>query len=130
MKRPDHNDTDMPTFYGRDLRPWRLRLVRLGDRYGRDDCLVHEQNPHHKVDADPLVEFYDASQSVAKFGPRGQFVSRYYASTLLAGRGGWRSGENRGRGGLCLDGSVEGWNVDAAVMTQVCRWLAAQEVTA
>ena len=52
-----------------------VRIVRLGDRYGRDDRFAHEEDQ-------PLVEFYD-DRYHSQPGDRGQFVSRYYVSTLL-----------------------------------------------
>jgi len=118
---PDPNDdTGMLTVYDDNLRPWRVRLVRIGEAYGRDDCLVHEAAKLHQPDDDPLVEFYDGSQSVDKFGPRGQYVSRYYASTLLKDR---RELCSRG---LLLYGSCPEWRIDGAAATQVVRWLSAQ----
>lgn len=66
-----------------------VRLVRNGDHYGSNFCLVHDKE-------DPLVEFYDAknthdydfvgSREDAKAAGAevlGQYVSRYYLSTLL-----------------------------------------------
>jgi hypothetical protein len=109
----------MPVFWNESGRPFRVRLVREGERYGRDDGIVHDAG-------DPLVEFYDASQDPAKFGERGQFVTRYYASTLLHDDGNavvpdWR---RHCHAGLALDEGVAGWRVDGVVMTQVYRWLA------
>ena len=46
---------------------YNVRLVTKGDRYGLNDCLVHEEDK-------PMVEFY--STKVQKTG-RGYFVSRY-----------------------------------------------------
>jgi len=83
------------TTKGIDGRPFTVRIVREGDGYGRDDCLTHDE-------ADPLVEFYDASQDSSKFGLRGQFVSRYYLSTLL---------EPPTDRGLGLEGSVPAWTI-------------------
>jgi hypothetical protein len=62
-------------------RPFNVRLVCRGGRYGLNDCLVHDED-------DPLVEFWDAT---AEDDPRftrgrGQFVSRYYLSTLTSKR--------------------------------------------
>jgi len=96
-----------PVFFNSENRPFRMRLVPEGERYGREDCLTHDE-------VDPLVEFYDASQDPEKFGERGQFVARYYLSTLR---------ERDGALGLCLDGGIPSWSVDAAFMTQVVRWL-------
>lgn len=102
----------MPVFWNESGRPFRVRLVREGERYGRDDGIVHDAG-------DPLVEFYDASQDPAVFGERGQFVSRYCASTLLAAD----ELMLRSRVGLTLQGDVPAWSVDGCVMAQVYRWL-------
>jgi hypothetical protein len=48
---------------------------------------------------------------------RGQFVSRYYASTLLDGSG--------YPTGLCLDGGVAEWAVSANGMAQVLDYIKA-----
>lgn len=80
-----------------------VRIVRYGDRYGLDDCLTHDEQ-------EPMVEFYDASQCVIKFGPRGQFVSRYYCSTIL---------ENEFPWGLSLDGGIPQWSVSSSGMAHV-----------
>jgi hypothetical protein len=82
-----------------------VRLVRKGDGYGRNLCLTHEKD-------DPLVEFYDArylfsGEAGAEFG---QFVSRYYLSTLQACR------MDRRAHGLCLEGGVPDWTVDSGAM--------------
>lgn len=80
-----------------------VRLVRKGQGYGRNLSVIHEKD-------EPLVEFYDAryvfsGEAGAEFG---QFVSRYYLSTLRASQSPTR--------GLCLDGGVPAWNVDSGAM--------------
>lgn len=85
-----------------------VRLVRKGQTYGRDLCLTHDKD-------DPLVEFYDAryvfaGEAGAEFG---QFVSRYYLTTLRKSR------EPRCQHGLCLEGGVPDWTVDAEAMQTV-----------
>lgn len=87
-------------------RAFNVRVVGTGDRYGRDDCLVNEK--------EPLVEFYDASQSVEKFGPRGQFVSRYKLSTL-------RRSAEEGRG-IALRGAVFAWQVSASNVAEAVEY--------
>ncbi len=85
-------------------RPFLIRVVRHGDRWGLNDCLVHDK-------ADPLIEFYDYNYANVKtFGERGQFVANYYASTLA---------EHAPDRGLCLHGGVDGWEVDAAALAPV-----------
>lgn len=63
-------------------RPFHVVLVRPGDRYGLNDKLTHEGT-------EPLVEFWDASFAEdPRFTlGRGQFVSRYYLSTLTGSDG-------------------------------------------
>lgn len=92
--------------------PWHVRLVWKGARYGRADALTHREN-------EPLVEFYDARADEAKFGPRGQFVARYNATTIIcfpADRG------------LALDFGVPAWTVTPEEMAQVCAWVQTQAV--
>jgi hypothetical protein len=52
-----------------------VRIVVKGDRYGLNDMFTHDQDR-------PLVEFYDDRYHFQS-GDRGQFVSRYYVSSLL-----------------------------------------------
>jgi len=81
-------------------------LIEKGDRYGLDDCLTHTK-------AEPMVEFWDASCANRPgqgawdpgFGPKGQFASRYTASTL-AGH----------RGALSLDYGIPAWTIDAQAL--------------
>lgn len=83
-----------------------VRVVLPGEKYGVDDCLTHDEG------AEALIEFYDATQSPAKFGVRGQFVSRYFASTLQLGTG-----------GLDLYGGVPMWQVSEEQMKRVRAYL-------
>jgi hypothetical protein len=81
-----------------------VRTVLQGDRYGLGDRLTHDN-------ADPMIEFYDYQYAnVRAFGPRGQFVSRYYVSTLAKHPKG---------AGLCLDGGVPEWSVDGRALAPV-----------
>ncbi len=83
-----------------------VRVVFTGDRYGLDDCLVH-------VKPEPVVEFFDWTYAGPNFGPRGQFVSRYYVKTL-----------SNVEGGLSLDGGVPEWTLDAACVRPVVEMAA------
>lgn len=88
-----------------------VRLVEQGDRRGLNFCLI---NP----DPRPTVEFYDLESKAASYdfvGPReeaiaagaprlGQFVSSYYAHTLLENIDTIRS--------LCMNGGVPRWTID------------------
>lgn len=82
-----------------------VRLVFAGERYGLNDCLVHDG------ELGPMIEFYDQTYAGKKtFGPRGQFVSSYYAQTLAT----------HGRGmGITLDGGVPEWRIDGAALAPV-----------
>jgi hypothetical protein len=102
------------------LEKFNVRIVNKGDRYGRADCLTHD-------DDRPMVEFYD-HRYASEAWPRGQFVSRYYVGTLL-GYEGFYGGEPTG--GLCLDGgNANEWSVSADGMALVRAYLKAQEQTA
>ena len=90
---------------------WTVRLVLKGDHYGLDDVLTH-------TGIDPLVEFYDRRYMHTEFG---QFVSRYYLSTLYTDRGG--SFVSRQARGLDLHGGVPDWSISAEGMTLVYDWL-------
>lgn len=98
-----------------------VRIVRVGDRYGRDDCLVHGKEKSDLKDEGPMVEFYDAENEGAAFGTRGQFVSRYYITTIL-GLGKWNPGEAKDTG-LDLMGYEPSWKIDAKAMNLVRDWL-------
>jgi len=88
-----------------------VRIIRHGDRYGLEDCI--------ELKGEPMIEFYDFRYADNRFGPRGQFVSRYYLSTLV-------DDEARlSRTGLCLHGGVPGWSVSASEMREVFEYIRA-----
>ena len=78
-----------------------VRIVFTGEGYGVNDCIINEER-------EPLVEFYDSRYQSPRSN-RGQFVSRYYASTLLDGK----------NGGLSLDGGIPEWTVSPEDMATV-----------
>ena len=78
-----------------------VKILETGDAYGLDDVLT--------ADA-PMIEFYDPRYD---FTPLGQFVSRYYLSTLEDDR------EVLCERGLCLDGGVPAWNVSGQQMAEI-----------
>ena len=94
------NKTDYKAPYAG--RSFNVRIVRSGDKYGRDHCLTHA--------GEPMVAFDDADSAGSSFGPLGQFVSRYYVSTLA---------ERPKHTGLNLEGGVEVWTVDEDAMELV-----------
>lgn len=91
-------------------RNFNVKLVKKGDRHGRNDCLVHDKT-------DPLVQFYDETYTKG-FTELGQFVASYYASTLL----------DRGRYELSLDTSIPEWTVSASNMVDIQNWLKENQV--
>lgn len=87
-------------------RSFTVRVVRRGDGYGVNDQVVHPWS-------NPLVEFYDATYAGPVFGPRGQFVNRYYVDTLI------RSLCGPDVHGLVLEGaSANVWRLDAATFRE------------
>lgn len=95
-------------------RSFNVALVRKGDRYGLDDCLTHEKD-------DPMVEFYDATYAGTKdFGPLGQFVSRYYWSTLTGQDTYSRCDHRLGSPGIDLCGYVPEWKVTGQNVVAAC----------
>lgn len=93
--------------------PFKVRVVQPGERYGRDNCQVHD-------DMDPLVEFYDERfpfYTDPEGVVLGQFVSRYSASTIA-----------NAAGGLQLDGGIAEWRVSSTDMDKVRAWLEANRV--
>lgn len=78
-----------------------VRIVRNGESYGRNNVLVHSQ-------AEPLVEFYDSRYLHEGWDGKGQFVSRYYVSTL-----------QQHQGALSLHGGEPEWTVSSDEMQVV-----------
>jgi hypothetical protein len=91
------------------IEKFNIRVVNTGDKYGRDDCLTNEKAQ--------MVEFYDSRFDHKSSMGRGQFVSRYYTSTILGGEY---------SNGLCLDGGIPEWTVSAEGMKQVVEYLRQQ----
>ena len=92
-------------------RPFTVKIIRKGDAYGLNDCLTHDDEQGFGS----MVEFYDASQNPAHFDPEGQFVSRYYISTIMEGV--------YADQGLCLDGGIPVWAIDRITMREVRNFL-------
>lgn len=82
-----------------------VKLLANGDRYGLDKCLTWDKDAFG-------VEFYDVTYAGDGFDEVGQFVSRYYASTIL-----------EAEGGLCLNGEIPDWNIDGYSMDKVRLWM-------
>ena len=81
-----------------------VRIVNKGEKYGLNDCLTNNKAP--------MIEFYDSRYQGCE--GRGQFVSRYYTSTILDGEY---------ANGLSLDGGIPAWSVSADGMKQVVEFL-------
>lgn len=88
-----------------------VRLVFQGETYGRRGCLIHDKK-------DPLVEFYDTRYDFEDFDGLGQFVSRYYLSTLLERDTDFEGGSY----GLQLDGGSDNWYVTSENMDEILSW--------
>ena len=103
------------------------RILRPGDRYGRENCLVWGEDAGFGV-VDPAakariqaedgsrlgIEFYDKTYAGKPgFDPElGQFTgARYYLSAIL-----------QGQGGLCLQGHVPEWSIGPTEMAFVRDW--------
>lgn len=114
---------------------WCVRMVFIGDLYGRSLCLTYgeEDGMDDAGDKmhDPLIEFYDMDSGAAAIMRNsddkaeayvaeeyGQFVSRYYYSTLKMrdplGEGGALT--DWSKRGLNLDGGVDRWSVSSDFM--------------
>lgn len=83
-----------------------VRILRAGDAYGVTGMLTADRE---------MVEFYDTRYPHTQYG---QFVSRYYVSTILG-----RDTYGNGKGGLDLMGYEPAWKIDAAAMYVVRLWL-------
>lgn len=92
--------------------PFLARVVFKGDGYGAWD--EGQWALHHKKE-EPLIEFFDTRY---QFTPYGQFVSRYYVSTLL------ENDDSRRTPGLNLYGGEPDWSIDGKAMNKVRDWLA------
>jgi hypothetical protein len=98
--------------------PFACVIVRQGDRYGLDFCLVNE--------GETLVEFWDLRYG---HGPIhegaeivGQFVARYLVPTLLD-TDTWSTGRVGERAGLDLYGGEPSWKIDQATAAAFVAWI-------
>jgi hypothetical protein len=88
------------------IEKFNVRIVNTGEKYGLDDCLINEK--------EQMVEFYDSRFDHKSGMGRGQFVNRYYTSTILSGEY---------PNGLCLDFGIPEWTISANGMQQVADYL-------
>lgn len=84
-------------------------IVKTGDSYGLDDILTNTGGQN-------LVEFWDARWANKNgFGDKGQFVTRYYAETLMGHFG-----------GLILDGgNAKDWSISGDGIADVKAYILA-----
>lgn len=107
---------------------FRVHLVQEGEHYGATGGFVYGKalsNGSFGIPINdcqlyghglPLVEFYDVSQDPAKF-PEGQFITRYYMSTLLGmDYVAYSIGDMFA---LVLDGGVPDWTISGDDLQQV-----------
>jgi hypothetical protein len=94
-----------------------VRIIREGDRYGMNDCLVNDSSNRFFNENDPvLVEFWDAGQDPDVFENGCQFTGgRYSLHTLL---------DDTDNGyGLNLYGGEPRWSIDGKAMKTIYEWL-------
>ena len=88
-------------------RRFNVRIITNGDKYGRNHALTMTSNS-------PQVEFYDPMWPESAHPELGQFIGRYYITTL----------QDRDRNqGLDLHGGVPEWGIDADAMQFVHDFL-------
>lgn len=99
--------------------PFNVRVIQTGDAYGRNNELVYEGD-------DPMVEFFDARYNFDKTPDGedlGQFVSRYYLSTL-EGKDEFSTISPIHDGtGIDLQGGVDDWVVDSEYIRGLSKFL-------
>jgi hypothetical protein len=89
--------------------PMLVRIVLPGQYYGRDNVVLNDSKEH-------LVEFFDTRYPFFKNTDGeilGQFISRYYLTTLLESK----------NEGICLDGGNRIWDVDTNSFNKVIDYL-------
>ncbi len=78
---------------------------------------VHTRQDHQYINkaSEAVAAFYDRRYCQSPFHPEyGQFISEYYVSDLCTGQP---------SNGLCLQGGVDAWTIDATTMQQVVAFL-------
>lgn len=92
--------------------PITVRMVMPGETYGLNQALINDKGK-------PLVEFYDARYPHTAYG---QFVSRYYLSTLTH----HMHDEQYKTRGLDLEGSIDAWTMTPECTAAAIQWAAAE----
>lgn len=71
--------------------------------------------PNHKITYQKdLVKFYDNRYKNPRFTPDGQFITGYYAETLL---------EKDIKGTFILDGGIPNWKIPEKPMQECLKWI-------
>lgn len=94
----------------RNGRQFAVKLLQKGDSYGLDKCLTWDSSQTG-------IEFYDVTYAGDGFDEVGQFVSRYYISSIL---------EHSGT--LCLNGDVSEWSIDGDNMQKIIIWIKSKNI--
>ena len=84
---------------------WIVVLANPGDRFGLQLAKIFDK---------PTVLFYDSYNLKSNYRIYGQFVSSYYAETIL---------QTTDTYGLSLDTSVPEWTVDAVTLHSIRDWV-------
>lgn len=111
IERTSLNPGPTITIRGTRGQAYKVRRIRPGDRYGRDDCQVNNTS-------DEMVEFLDLSKA-DRLNPNGSFTGgRYFAHTLVKDRLALQSR------GLCLDcGFAREQSISGPMAGKVIDWL-------
>ena len=88
-----------------------VMLLLPGAKYGLNDCLTLDD------ESGPVVEFHELIPETCGSieGTKLNFCSRYYLKTLNESWG----GRPRDATGICLDGGVPEWSIDAETIQNV-----------
>jgi hypothetical protein len=110
---------------------WCVRIVFFGDNYGLNHCLTYGDKEFDKKMNEPMIEFYDMDSGAAAIMRNsddkteaylaeeyGQFVSRYYLSSLKFEErfDGKTLTDWSKTGGLNLHGGIDRWSVSSEFM--------------
>lgn len=99
-------------------RNFNVRIIHIGERYGRGDCLTHGSQKWDTPNSPPLVCFYDATYIQPENNwEYGQPIGNYYTITLLDGQ------ESISESGLDLHGGVDAWKIDGKAMSLVIDYI-------
>jgi hypothetical protein len=101
----DTTNTKTTEVVNEDGRTFTVRILHEGDRYGLNDCLTHDES-------EPTIEFFDKTY-IEGFTSLGQFVSRYYLSTLEEPKPSEWLGDLSQASGIDLHGGIDVWYVTA-----------------